>query len=582
MQIVRRKSSVHEIENSSYPPIVNRILQNRGVRDIGEVNTKAKFLEHYKSLKDIDTAANLLANAVINQQKIVIVGDFDADGATSTALCVLALNEMGHQNVDYIVPNRFDFGYGLTAPVVDLALEKNADLILTVDNGISSFDGVQYAKEKGLLVIVSDHHLASEHIPNADAIVNPNQPGCCFPSKNLAGVGVAFYLMSALKNGLNSRNYYSDRGLRVPNMAEFLDIVAIGTVADVVALDKNNRILVQQGIMRIRSGATRPGVLALFSIANRSHKKCCSSDLGFVVGPRLNAAGRLEDMSAGIECLITQSPEKAKDYAFKLHNLNQSRKEIEQTMKIDAQRALDAMSIDDQNLPSAIVVYNTSFHQGVVGIVAGKLKEQYYRPTIVFADEDSEYIKGSARSIEGSHIRDVLANIDALQPGLIKKFGGHAMAAGLSLKRENLDRFETLFVKAVEEQNNRSLGLKVIHSDGELDAHDISLENAHSIKYSLPWGQHFEAPVFDGYFDIVSQRIVGEKHLKLVLSLSHESEKPKMVSQRYYIDAIAFNVDTTLWPDVSVKRIKAAYRLDINEFNNDAQVQLIIVDLCPS
>jgi single-stranded-DNA-specific exonuclease len=548
--------------------LLDRILRQRGLSTSDELATQAKYLAHYQDLKGIDEAARLLALAVRNKQKICIVGDFDADGATSTALCILALRAMGHNNVDYIVPNRFDFGYGLTSPVVDIAHAQNTEVIITVDNGISSIEGVAHAKKLGMTVIVTDHHLPADELPHADAIVNPNQHNCGFGSKNLAGVGVAFYVMSALKNALGELGYFEELGLTSPNMANFLDIVAIGTVADVVPLDANNRILVHQGIARIRAGKTRPGVLALLNVTNRPYQRCCTTDIGFVIGPRLNAAGRLDDMSHGIECLLCDNATTAAQYAAELDGLNQSRREIEQSMRDDAERFLAeylAKKASDKRLPPAIVLYQKDFHQGVVGIVAGRIKEKYYRPTFVFADEDEHYVKGSARSIDGVHIRDVLARIDALQPQLIKKFGGHAMAAGLSLAKGNLAEFESLLHTVVEDLTKGLPQEAIVYSDGELAASDINLTTANELKYAFPWGQKFEEPCFDGVFDIVNQRIVGQNHLKLTLA-----------NKGVYFDGIAFGVDTSIWPNLKANQVRIAYKLDINEFRGNVSVQLMI------
>lgn len=568
MLIQRRSPSSLDTITKDFHPLLDKIVRQRGIRKASELSTQAQHLLHYNELKGIAESATLLANAIQAEQKICIVGDFDADGATSTALCILALAEMAYSNVSYIVPNRFDYGYGLTPPVVDLAFNDGAKLIVTVDNGISSIEGVTHAKNLGMQVLVTDHHLPGEISPNADAIVNPNQVGCDFPSKHLAGVGVAFYVMSALKNELVARNYFVEKQLKAPNMANFLDIVAIGTVADVVTLDMNNRILVHQGIARIRAGKTRPGILALLNVANRDYRKTCTSDIGFVIGPRLNAAGRLEDMSHGIECLLCSQPNLATQYAAELDGLNQSRREIEQSMRDDAERALRAIELDQQNMPASIVLYRSDFHQGVVGIVAGRLKEAYYRPTIVFADENEHDIKGSARSIEGVHIRDVLARIDALHPRLIKKFGGHAMAAGLSIAKHDLALFQNVLNQVVTDAAQGLSKEAVILSDGELSSEHINLEIASVLKFALPWGQKFEEPQFDGVFDLVNQRIVGQKHLKLTVGIKGQ-----------YFDAIAFNVDTTLWPNNNAKQVTLAYKLDINEFRGQTTVQLMVSNI---
>lgn len=568
MHILRREALSESPLRHDYSTIVDRVLRNRGVKSDEELSTQAKHLLHYNDLKGIDKAAQVLADAVVSGQQIFIIGDFDADGATSTALCILALRKMGVNNADYIVPNRFDYGYGLTPPVVDLAYKAGAKVLVTVDNGISSVEGVKYAKSLGMTVVVTDHHLPGEFLPIADAIVNPNQPGCEFASKNLAGVGVAFYVMSATKNELNKRGYFTRTRIPPPNMADFLDIVAVGTVADVVVLDKNNRILVHQGIQRIRSAKTRPGILALLNITQRQYTKCCTTDIGYVIGPRLNAAGRLEDMSHGIECLLCESSSEAADLALALDGLNQSRREIEQSMREQAEYVLNGLSVDAKNMPAALVLYNEDFHQGVVGIVAGRMKEQYYRPTIVFANDNEDILKGSARSIQGVHIRDALARVDSLQPGLIHKFGGHAMAAGLSLAKADLPTFKALLVDVVGEITKDLPKEAIIHSDGELSDQQLTLENAHALKYSMPWGQGFEEPQFDGVFTLVDQRIVGKNHLKMTLA-----------QNQVYVDAIAFNVDVESWPNHQINEVKMVYKLDINEFRGQTSLQLMVSDL---
>lgn len=562
---MRRKAALEAPLGLQYSDIVDRVLRNRGISAEHELSVQAKHLQHYKALNGIDKASHLLADAVETQKSIYIIGDFDADGATSTALCMLALRKMGCTSVDYIVPNRFDYGYGLTSPVVDLAFKAGAQVLVTVDNGISSIEGVRHAKSLGLTVIVTDHHLPGKDLPIADAIVNPNQALCDFPSKNLAGVGVAFYVMSATKNVLEKSAYFDKKQISPPNMADYLDIVAVGTVADVVPLDKNNRILVHQGIQRIRSGKTRPGILALLNITNRQYARCCTTDIGFVIGPRLNAAGRLDDMSLGIECLMCDSANEAAEIALQLDGLNQSRRDIEESMRTQAETALANLALDPQNMPAALVLYNEDYHQGVIGIVAGRIKEQYYRPTIVFANDDDLVVKGSARSIQGVHIRDALARVDSLHPGLIIKFGGHAMAAGLSLHKTDLPLFEKCLIEVVGELTKHLPKEAIIASDGELNDTQLTLENAHALKFSLPWGQGFEEPLFDGVFSLIDQRIVGKNHLKMTLS-----------SGTVYVDAIAFNIDLQLWPNKGLSEVQVAYKLDINEFRGQQNLQLIV------
>lgn len=570
MQIIRRQPATNKPLNDEIPPILEKVFRNRGIVQASQLSVQAKHLYHYNQLCNIDKAASIIANAVVSNKRIAIVGDFDADGATSTVLCILALKAMGYQNVSYIVPNRFDYGYGLTPPVVDIAHQDNVELLITVDNGISSHKGVDYAKSMGMQVIVTDHHLSPEILPNADAIVNPNQSDCEFESKNLAGVGVAFYVMSATRNTLLEREYFSQNNIPLPNMANFLDIVAIGTVADVVKLDKNNRILVHQGIQRIRSGRTRPGVLALLQLSNRQYTRCCASDIGFTIGPRLNAAGRLEDMSTGIECLLSEDKHKATQLAAELDGLNQARREIEQSMHDDAELAIANLKLTGSDVPNAIVLYQADFHQGVVGIVAGRIKEKYYRPCFVFAIENEQQtqLKGSGRSVEGVHIRDVLARIDSLAPNLLIKFGGHAMAAGVSIEKTNLPKFTKLLNMVVGELTESLPNSAQIYSDGSLSPTNLTIQTAHTLKYSLPWGQGFDEPIFDGIFTLVNQRIVGQKHLKMTVLI-----------EQLHIDAIAFNVDVNKWPNEEVKQVKLAYKLDINEFRGQTNLQLLVMSL---
>lgn len=565
LPIVRRELSPVML-SSQLHPVIDRIYRGRQVSHTDDLENGLKGLTHYKALKGIETAAALLADAVEQNKRIIIVGDFDADGATSIAVCLLSMGLMGFNNIDHLVPNRFDFGYGLSVPIVDVAIERDADVIVTVDNGISCVDGVTHAKEKGLEVIVTDHHLPGDTLPPADVIVNPNQPGCTFPSKNLAGVGVSFYIMLAIKAELQQRGYFERSGVVPPNLATLLDIVAVGTVADVVVLDKNNRILVHQGLQRIRAGKCRPGIKALVEVANRECSHLTSTDLGFVVGPRLNAAGRLDDMSQGIACLLEDNKIQARMIAAELDALNKERREIETGMKAQAEEALEKMSIDEGDMPAALVVYRADFHQGVIGIVAGRLKEKYLKPVIAFAHQDEEVIKGSARSIPGVHIRDVLDEVNTRYPNVIDKFGGHAMAAGLSLPVAKLAEFEQAFVEITQAHVDKLDTAHALLSDGDLGSEELSLPFAHMLRQAGPFGQGFESPLFDGEFQLVDQRLVGQKHLKMVVKSKEGTE----------IDAIAFNVDLKTWPNAMVKNVHIAYRLDINVFRGQESVQLIV------
>ncbi|MDT0584314.1 single-stranded-DNA-specific exonuclease RecJ [Brumicola blandensis] len=565
MHIERRTPILPNPIDASLPPLLDKLYRHRGVTDIAQVQTQLKQLHHYNQMKGLEQAVLLIVEAITQEKNICIIGDFDADGATSTAICMLSLRDFGHQKVTYLVPNRFDFGYGLSPEIVEVAAKEGAEFIITVDNGISCLAGVEAAKQRGLQVVVTDHHLPGATLPAADAIVNPNQVGCEFMSKNLAGVGVAFYLMLAIKSKLEEQQWFTQQGLPTPNLAKYLDIVALGTVADVVPLDKNNRVLVHQGLQRIRSGIARPGIRAILDIANRPCQKISSTDLGFVIGPRLNAAGRLDDMSLGIECLLVDDDYQARQMAARLDALNLERREIESSMQEEAIKALESLAFQAKDVPAGIVLYKEDYHQGVIGILAGRIKEKYYRPTIVFAMQDEKEVKGSARSIPGVHIRDVLEHISAQNPGLIIKFGGHAMAAGLSLATENLARFTALFEAAIAEATEGLPEQDVLLSDGELKSHEISLENASLLKLSVPWGQTFEEPLFDGVFQLKSQRIVGKNHLKMVVA-----------QDGVEFDAIAFNVDLNLWPNKQARQVNMAYRLDINEFRGQISVQLLV------
>lgn len=565
MQIQRRHAVIPTPIDSQLPSILDRLYRNRGVTDVAQIQTQIKKLRHYNELKGIEVASNLICEAIKQSKAICIIGDFDADGATSTAICMLALKAFGHTNVDYLVPNRFDFGYGLSPEIVDVAYQQNAEFIITVDNGISCVEGVSHAKELGMKVVVTDHHLPGFTLPNADAIVNPNQPGCEFASKNLAGVGVAFYVMLAVKAQLQNEGWFKQKNILAPNLANYLDIVALGTVADVVPLDENNRVLVHQGLQRIRSGIARPGIRAILEVAARPCHKLSSTDLGFVLGPRLNAAGRLDDMSLGIECLLTEDEHIARQIAARLDALNLERREIESSMKDEAEKALETFISQGNELPSGVVLYQSDFHQGVIGILAGRIKEKYYRPTIVFAQQDAESIKGSARSVPGVHIRDLLETVNTQNPGLIDKFGGHAMAAGLSLKTARLSEFKLAFEAAVADAIRGLPTQNLILSDGTLSCQEINIENAGLIKLAVPWGQTFEEPLFDGIFQMRSQRIVGKNHLKMVVSLNGIE-----------FDAIAFNIDLATWPNQKVRQVALAYKLDINEFRGQISVQLLV------
>ncbi|MGI9302909.1 MAG: single-stranded-DNA-specific exonuclease RecJ, partial [Gammaproteobacteria bacterium] len=486
-----------------------------------------------------------------------------------------ALKAMGASDAGYLVPNRFEYGYGLTEKIVAVAAERSPALILTVDNGVSSIEGVAAARSRGIKVLVTDHHLPGEALPAADAIVNPNLPGDAFPSKNLAGVGVVFYIMAALRRSLRQAGWFAQRGIPEPKLAEHLDLVALGTVADVVPLDANNRIMVEQGVRRIRAGQAKAGIHALLKIGGRDHRRVVSADLGFAVAPRLNAAGRLSDMSLGIECLLTDEDERALTMAQELDALNRERREIERQMKDEALTILAEFEQGENgmSLPCGICVYERQWHQGVIGILAARLKDRYQRPVIAFADGSNDgELRGSARSIAGVHVRDVLDRVATAHPGLISKFGGHAGAAGLSLPHDHLETFRHAFDAAVREVvTAEQLDGKLI-SDGELKDEHICIEVAELLRAAAPWGQGFPEPVFDGVFEIVGQRVIGEVHRKLVV---------KREGQRGTVEALMFNADSFGWRE-SDKHVRIAFRLDVNDYQGYRTPQLVVVHIEPA
>ncbi|MCU7830248.1 MAG: single-stranded-DNA-specific exonuclease RecJ [Candidatus Thiodiazotropha sp. (ex Myrtea sp. 'scaly one' KF741663)] len=546
-------------------PVLQRIYASRGICNEDELDLSLAHLLPVSRLKGVEAAAELLIETLKQGQPILIVGDYDADGATSTALAILALNAFGAKDVSYIVPNRFEFGYGLSPEIVELAAAREPGLIITVDNGISSHSGVERANELGIPVLVTDHHLPAETLPAAAAIVNPSQPGDDFPSKNLAGVGVIFYLMAALNNCLKSAGWFEQQALASPNVADWLDLVALGTVTDLVPLDRNNRILVSQGLKRIRAGCCRPGIRALLEVAKRPLSRVVASDIGFAIGPRLNAAGRLEDMGVGIECLLTESLTVALEMAAMLDELNRSRRTIEQEMRFQAERILERLhEMSEGELPAGLCLYDGSWHQGVVGILASRIKDQYHRPVIAFADGGEGVLKGSARSIKGLHMRDLLDRIATLHPGMLKRFGGHAMAAGVTLDTGSFQTFKTAFEQEVENMIDPGMLQGLLLTDGELRVDELSLEMAQLLRDGGPWGQAFPEPLFEGEFRLQHQRVVGESHLKLKLSAGPGEET---------IEGIAFNQPAL--PE-NTQAVKLAYRLDVNEFRGLKQAQLIV------
>jgi single-stranded-DNA-specific exonuclease len=566
-QIIRRATPQHaEDLPQNLSPLLRRLYISRGITQANELNRSLQCLPPFSQLSGIDVAVALLTEQLKRGGHILIVADYDADGATSCALAVRALTCLGAAKVSYLVPNRFEYGYGLTPEIVDLAAKSEPDLIVTVDNGIASIEGVAHANSLAIPVLVTDHHLPGDQLPEAAALVNPNLPGDHFPSKALAGVGVAFYLMLALRGHLRDIDWFKQQQIKEPNMADLLDLVALGTVADVVTLDHTNRILVEQGVRRIRAGACCQGITALIEQAKRTPARLVASDLGFAVGPRLNAAGRLEDMSLGIRALLTDSAAEARQIAQQLDELNQTRREIEQTMKEQAMSLLETLHLEsDSTLPMGLCLYQPEWHQGVIGILAARVRESTHRPVIAFADAGDGLIKGSARSVPGLHIRDLLDCIAGSHPHLLSKFGGHAMAAGLTLKVDQFDAFRQLFEEAVAKQLTSDQLFDRIDSDGELTADELTIEMAQCLRDAGPWGQNFPEPQFDGLFEVIDSRIVGEKHLKMRLSPMGSNQQ---------IDAIAFNQ-----ADCGAGRgekVHAAYRLDINEFRGRVSPQLIV------
>ena len=568
-QIKRRPAPDQQpLAQSQLPELLQRVYANRGVTDPGDLEMSIQHILPPDSLLGVTAAAELIHNTIKHQQAIMIVGDYDADGATSTALAMRGLRALGAENVHYIVPNRFKFGYGLTPEIVDLAQKSRPKLIITVDNGISSHSGAQRARQLGIDLLITDHHLPGQVLPSASVIVNPNQPDDSFASKSLAGVGVMFYVLIVLRRYLRARNWFEN--LPEPNFAELLDLVALGTVADVVPLDRNNRILVEQGLRRIRAGQACPGIKKLLEVAGCDAARAVASDLAFYAGPRINAAGRLQDMSIGIECLLANNEQVAEQMALRLQTLNAERKEIENQMRDEALKTLQSghhkeLAADQQN-QSGICVYQPDWHQGVIGILAARIKEKYYRPTIAFANDSDKQLKGSARSIAGVHIRDVLDNVAAKNPQLITRFGGHAMAAGLSLPRSHYEQFVVAFNEVLKSWVSPAVLKAEILSDGELNEADINLATARQLRASGPWGQGFPTPVFDGEFNVLDYRIVGEHHLKLTLQTKQGARA---------LSAIAFNYANFDWQPRAAL-VHVAYELDVNHYRGIESPQLLI------
>lgn len=553
--------------DTAFPDWIARILIARGIFTDVDLSSQLADLLHPADMKGMSDAVDLLEDHLRRQNSILILGDYDADGATSCALMVRVLRAMGAERVGFLVPNRFDYGYGLTPEIVAVARQSAPDLIITVDNGIASIEGVDAAHQTGMQVLVTDHHLPGTQLPKADAILNPNQPGCEFPSKNLAGVGVAFYLLSALRKRLRGSGWFEENKLPEPRLSDWLDLVALGTVADVVPLDRNNRILVKAGLQVMRSGRGNAGIRHLFSVSGRDWSKATSMDLGFAIGPRINAAGRLDDISLGVQCLLTNDENEARRLASELHDINRDRRAIEEQMQIESDAILSQLEQSATDMPWGLTLFQESWHQGVVGLLASRVKERFHRPVIAFARENPGTLKGSGRSIPGFHMRDALDMVATANPGLISKFGGHAMAAGLSLPEENLQSFNAAFDQVVRQQLAENDLQQVIWTDGELPAAALTLEGARQVRDILPWGQKCPEPQFEGEFDVLSWRVVGEKHARLELNTLEGTR----------VQAIWFNADfDVLEQGGNIRRI--VYRIGINDYRGE-QLQLQVVRL---
>lgn len=570
-KLIRRPSpDVDLVGGEHLHPLIQRLYLNRGITDFQQVNYQLKHLHHPQGFKGINQAAKLIADAMAQQQRLVVVGDFDADGATATAVVIRALRQMGAQHLDFLVPNRFEYGYGLTVELVAELVKLKADLVITVDNGISSLRGVAAANQAGMSVIITDHHLPPDELPAAAAIVNPNCADDGFPSKALAGVGVAFYLMTVVKKELSERRWFEQHGLPEPNLTALLDLVALGTVADVVPLDANNRILIDAGLKRIAQNRCVAGLTALFQVAGCQQHSADADALAFYIAPRLNAAGRLEDMGIGINLLLTDDHREALNLAAQLHDINQQRKAIQADMQRFADSVVDQLR-KSAELPAALCLFHENWHQGVVGLLASKVKEFTHRPVVAFALESatSDRVKGSARSIQGLHIRDALVNVSTRHPDLIEQFGGHAMAAGLSLKKANLKAFKAAFEAEVSRCLTAELKDRKIHSDGPVDTADLSLHVAEMIQQAGPWGQRFEPPLFDDWFIIKQKSLVGDNHTKLILQTPDQEKQ---------IAAIAFNRHPNEFVEPE-QSMHLCYQMVVNEFRQKRALQLKIEHL---
>jgi single-stranded-DNA-specific exonuclease len=565
LRIRRPTGAAQEVPPATPQELLQRLYARRG-QGAGEGDLGLGGLLPYRSLAGIERAVAVLAATLRSGRYILVVGDYDADGATGSALAVLGLRALGATAVSYLVPSRFAHGYGLSPPVVDAAAPLGPGLILTVDNGIASLAGVEHASRLGIPVLVTDHHLPGDSLPDAAAIVNPNQPGCPFPSKHLAGVGVVFYVLAALRAALREIGWFA-AGRPEPNLADLLDLVALGTVADVVSLDRNNRILVEQGLKRIRAGRGRPGIRALLQVAGRDPARATAMDLGFFAGPRLNAAGRLEEMSLGVECLLAEDPARALELATRLDELNRQRREIEEGMRAQAEYLVERLTFRGDDLPAGLCLFGRGWHQGVSGILAARIRERYHRPVVAFAEAGDGLLRGSARSVEGLHIRDLIDGVDRRHPGLIERFGGHAMAAGLTLRAESLPAFRAAFAAAARAELGDLPPERELHSDGELPQGLLNLETAETLRLGGPWGKGFPEPLFDGAFEVTSARLVADRHLKLRVRAGRGP----------LLEAIGFNLGERLRQ--AQGQVRLAYRLDVNEYLGRRSPQLILEHL---
>ena len=558
----------------SWPDSLRKIMAARGITAVEQLYFELADLPRPDQLLGMQAAVELLATALKEQWKVTIVADFDSDGATSCALAIRGLQSMGLKQVHYIVPNRFIHGYGLTPSLLeDIPAHEQPDLLVTVDNGIASISGVKAAHQRGMKVLVTDHHLAGEELPEADAIVNPNQTDDPFPYKNLAGVGVCFYVLLGLRQHLRTTGWFESAALPEPKVGDWLDLVALGTVADVVPLDKLNRTLVNHGLQRIRRGKGCIGIQALIRIAGREKEKLVSSDLGFSIAPRLNAAGRMEDMGLGINLLLTDNADQALSIATQLDSINLERRAVEQTMQVDALKMLEQIDIEDNTLRTGYCLFNEDWHQGVIGLLASRIKEKTYRPVIAFAPGNDDEVKGSARSIPGIHIRDVLARVAAKHPKLLERFGGHAMAAGLTIKKADLNEFNRAFESALNEMVSTETYLQQLPSDGELAASDCQLSFAEILSEAAPWGQGFEEPRFHGVFKVNHFRLVGQEqnHLRLQLEMNGNRQ----------VNAMAFGQDKPSWLDEN-SLVLVRYKLSVNEFRGQKTLQFLVDELMPA